>query len=235
MKKNILLLLIASMVISSCVNITLPSVAVETNEALVLAVHTAAAQTIIASLPTNTNTPRPTFTDAPTETPFPSLTPNQSVIMTQSVPSTSTLSPVEYCENIQFWADVEIDSGQQIFSDISFTKTWSFKNIGTCNIGSGYILTYYGGDDFGDHKGKLKTTTSPGEIGQVSVAMKAPHKHGTYTAHYMFVNPKGFFFGPTFTVRITVPKPTNTPTPLPTSTTDPDEDPTLTPSETAVP
>lgn len=223
------LFILVSLVISSCDSIPVPTVPIETDEAMVQAIHTAAAETIIASMPTNTNTPRPTFTDAPTMTPFPTLTPDPIMILTQSVTATSTLSPAEYCENIQFWADIEIDPGQKIVYDTNFTKTWSFKNLGTCPVGSGYVLTYYGGDDFGDHKGKLKTTTEPGEIGQVSVGMKAPHKPGTYTALYMFVNPKGYFFGPTFTVRIVVPKPTNTPTPVPTKTDSPDDDPTATP------
>lgn len=173
------LLLMGSLIVTSCDNLPLPTVPIETDEAMVQAIHTAAAETITASMPTHTNTPRPTFTDAPTGTPFPTFTPDPILILTESVTATNTLSPAEYCENLQFWADVQVGYGEMIVYDTNFTKTWAFKNIGTCPIGSGYVLTYYSGDDFGEHKGKLKTTTKTGETGQVSVAMKAPHKPGT--------------------------------------------------------
>jgi len=226
--KIIIINLIAALLISSCANLPLPNVPVETDEAMVKAIHTLAAQTVIASMPTQTLTPRPTFTDFPTGTPFATQTAESLITMVPTALRTSTLSPAQYCENIQFWRHILVDPGEVIAYDTKFTKTWAFKNIGTCEIGPGYVLTYYGGDDFGEHKGKLKTVTRPGEIGQVSIAMTAPQKPGTYSANYMFVNPNGFFFGPTFQVRIVVPKPTTTPTPVTPDPDNPDDDPTET-------
>lgn len=227
-RKTIIISIVATMIFSSCANLPVPSVPVETDEAVIKAIYTSAAQTVIASIPTETSTPRPTFTDFPSTTPFITQTVESLITIAPPIFGTNTISPSQYCENIQFWAHILIDPGEVIAYDTKFTKTWAFKNIGTCDIGPGYVLTYYGGDDFGEHKGKLKTNIRPGETGHVSIAMTAPQKPGTYTANYMFVNPNGFFFGPTFQVRIVVPKPTKTPTPVTPDSGDPDDDPTAT-------
>lgn len=178
---------------------------------------TAIALTQEAAPPTSTITPRPTFTDVPTATAFPTFTPlptaNLTPLSSVFVPNLSELP----CEAIRNLGGID-DKHEEVsyeFENEKFTMTWGLKNIGSCDIGPGYVLSYATGEEMGDEKGKLKTVLSPMENGKVSIDMQAPSKPGTYVTVYKFKNPQGYYFGPGFTKTVIVPnttcKPANQP------------------------
>lgn len=166
---------------------------------------TSIAQTQIAVAPEGTLAARPTFTSVPTETPFPTLTKNPKFLLTQLPADQVYVAYEGPCEAIRDLGGINHEIGEFMMDDTEFKMTWGLKNIGSCEIGPGYVLTFIDGEDMGDDKGKLQTVLSPMENGKVSVDLKAPNDPGTYEAHYKFKNPAGQFFGPVFVVNIVVP------------------------------
>lgn len=217
MHKFSLIIALSSVVLTSCLG--KPKTAVPTEAALaeVNAPQTAIALTQAAMPPTSTITPRPTFTTVPTSTAFPTFTPMPTVNLTPLssvfVPNLSEL-PCEAIRNLGGIDDKHEEESYQ-FANEKFTMIWGIKNIGSCDLGPGYVMEYVSGEEMGDTKGKLKTVLSPMENGKVSVDLQAPSKPGTYVTVFKFHNPQGYYFGPGFSKTVIVPnttcKPENQP------------------------
>jgi hypothetical protein len=80
-----------------------------------------------------------------------------------------------------------------------FTKTWRFKNSGTCDWPAGTELMFI--NDGGDLMGAgarmvlLKKALSPGQYVEVMVVFKTPTQPGKYRSNWMLVTPEGHIFG----------------------------------------
>lgn len=203
-KNTFLLMMTVLLLVTSCLkapvvsNLPTETVAFDASGLL-----TSVAATKIENTPTKTNTPRPTFTSIPTNTPFPTFTPIPQSFLT---PVSDIFIPTSVpCLLIRNLGGITIDAGEYILADTKFKMTWGFKNLGSCDIGPGYVLTFINGQDLGDDKGKVNTIISYMENGKVSVDLEAPDDPGQYSARYMFRNPDGKFFGPTFDVLFIVP------------------------------
>lgn len=159
-------------------------------------------------------------TPAPTPTPVP------------DVPSESGCTL-----NASFVADVTIPDNSQLEPGVRFTKTWRFRNSGTCNWEAGFRLVFIGGSLMDAPPSVAVPATASGSTADVTVEMTAPTEPGTYRGNWRIQSNTGVPFGHVVYVLIVVPSPTPTPTPTitPTLTLTPTPSPTTTPPPTATP
>ena len=86
--------------------------------------------------------------------------------------------------------DVTIPDGTQVTAGKSFTKTWKFKNTGTCPW-SGYNVSFVSGDRMGAPDSSPVPQTPGGGFVDVSVDLKAPAADGTYTGFFELQDAEG--------------------------------------------
>jgi hypothetical protein len=118
--------------------------------------------TLTAVLPTlsplSTNTP-PAVQGPPTQTPLPC---NKALFVSETIPD-----------------DTGFTSGE------AFTKSWTFKNIGTCTWNTDYKMVFATGDAMsGPASVNLVSAVAPNAQVTISVDMTAPTDPGTYTGYW---------------------------------------------------
>jgi hypothetical protein len=156
-------------------------------------VSTLAAQTVQAwqtqNAPTQTKqstwTPQATQSPFPTQTPYPTYTPNPTYtpLFTSTPKPLPTNSP-QPC-NQAFFVSETIPDNTKFSPNISFTKSWRFKNIGTCTWNPNYKIVFFSGDQMnGPSSVKLDDYVAPGEKIDILVNLKSPSKPGTYTGYW---------------------------------------------------
>lgn len=192
---------------------------------VVSAVRTSAAETIVAAIPTATNTSQPTITPVPSDTPSPSLTPEVTLTSTPTV--TALVNDVA-CDSMLLISDMNPRAGEKVEPG-KFNKSWRVQNNGSCPWLPGYRLMYIMGEKFQGSGILIKNQTAPGSILVLTLDLVAPDDPGLYTGYWRMYNLYGSSFGPSLAVSIVVPKPTPTKTPTPTQTGTPK--PTKTPTE----
>jgi cell division septation protein DedD len=203
----------------------------ETVEAMLTLTATGEAKVEATGEPTATKTPKATVTPSP----VPSSTPTRIQSPNQApAAAANTVSQTE-CDVAGFISDVTIPDGTEFAAGDSFTKTWKFRNDGTCTWDSDYLLVFKSGDKMdGPSTQQLMDdddTVAPGETIKVSVDLVAPDDEGTYTGYWMLRNDSGENFGigtakSKFSVEIEVVEATETDTPTPTETDEETETPT---------
>lgn len=216
----------------------------EGGEADVNAILTAGVGTLAASIfetqtalaPIASDTPLPlTSTSTNTALPLPSPAPSSTqglvyvpVVSTGSPTPTGTLftptpnpsSLGSGCNNLLLISDVSIPAGTVMKPSEPFTKTWKVQNNGTCDWALQFRLVFAGGNQMDGNPSGLGKVIPPQKWTQISVALVAPKKPGTYTGSWQLSTQTGTQFGSTLTVSIVVAAPTNTPLP-PTNTLPP--------------
>lgn len=117
--------------------------------------------------------------------------------------------------------DVTIPDGAKVAAGEKFTKTWKFKNTGTCPW-SGYTLVFASGERMSAPESAPVPQTLSGKDVNVSVDLVAPTKDGSYTGNFELHDEKGnvvlIGLEKTFWVKITVGAGGIQSTPLPQST-----------------
>jgi hypothetical protein len=175
----------------------------------------------VVFIPSSTSTLSPVPQESPT-----------AFLTNTPVPSATRTVPVNisYCDNSAFISDVSIPDGTVIDPRESFTKTWKFKNTGTCEWSTAYAITFISGNAMGGSTTALTVSVSAGEEVDISVKFVAPETAGTYYSYWRLQNASGSLFGQLVYVQIVVPggngtatstPPTSTPTATPTLTTEP--------------
>ena len=107
-------------------------------------------------LPINT---QPAVQGPPTQTPLPC---NKALFVSETIPD-----------------DTEFASGE------AFTKSWTFKNIGTCTWNTDYKLVFATGDAMsGPASVNLVSAVVPNAQVTISVDLTAPNDPGTYTGYW---------------------------------------------------
>lgn len=160
------------------------------------ALHTAAAQTVMAQLGTGT----PFASSLPVYptitlflTPFPTLTPLPPSPTTTSPQPTSTPLP---CDRVRFIKDITIPDNTEIEAGSTFVKTWRLQNAGACTWSPQYALVLTGGEPMGSQVAiPLPQYVASGEMIDVSVTLIAPSVGGTYRAEYKLRNASNIVFG----------------------------------------
>jgi hypothetical protein len=141
---------------------------------------------------------------------------------------------------VSFVSDITIPDGTVVNSTEKFTKTWRFKNIGTCQWTTSYKFVFIGGDklDAADSI-TLPSNVDPGQTIDISVDFTAPATPGAYKGNWSFEDNAGHKFGIGLLAKgqiwvqvKVVSAPTSTPTPLSksTSTNEPASNATIEPT-----
>jgi len=133
-----------------------------------------------------TSTPAPTATPLPSPTPKPTEEPDPCLLaafVSETIPDGTEFSPGE-----------------------SFTKTWTFKNAGTCDWNDEYQVIFVKGDQMGGpDEQDIPAETDPGETVKIEMDLTAPSDEGTYQGYWQFETNKGVKFGSNlFWVKIVV-------------------------------
>jgi len=169
------------------------------------AIHTSAAETVMAEFtqtaqampPTPEATATEAFTATP-ETPIPTNTPTVQVDA-----SGATLTPLP-CDDASFVTDVTYPDGSEVTPEQDFVKTWKIKNIGTCIWGTGYTVIFAYGERMGGVAEPLPAAVAPGEEVEVSVRFKAPTTTGEFTSTWRMANASNSPFGEYFFMKVVV-------------------------------
>ena len=139
---------------------------------------TSVAQTVEAlnhQIPTQESLPTVTLPSLPTITP--GVTATSIVIL----PATATPIP---CNKAQFVSETIVDN-TVIAPGAAFTKTWRFKNVGTCTWNTNYKLIFVSGDAMGGVASKnLTANVAPNGNVDISVNLTAPTTAGTYKGNW---------------------------------------------------
>ncbi|MFN2233592.1 MAG: NBR1-Ig-like domain-containing protein [Anaerolineales bacterium] len=118
--------------------------------------------------------------------PPPSPTPNENVDVASNICQ----------EKAAFFTDVTIPDGTFFNQGESFTKTWRFRNEGTCTWTTDYAIVFHSGDNMSAPiEVAFPETVLPGELVDLSVDMKAPTRGGQHQSNWEFKNPLGEQFG----------------------------------------
>jgi hypothetical protein len=205
-KVHYLLLGLALLVMLSC---NMPGIAKPT-ESGASALYTAAAETTIAQLTQVSGPPAspaatgmvPTFPAPTAAAPTGQLSPSAPPTSTTPIPTaepTSAPPPTSIpvpCDAVTFVKDVTVGDNTQLSPGAPFIKTWRLRNNGTCTWTTGYSAVFVKGDAMGAASPvTLPHSVAPGDTVDVSVAMYAPDKAGTYRGDWMLRNAGGALFG----------------------------------------
>ncbi|GAB4503187.1 MAG: hypothetical protein Fur0043_01790 [Anaerolineales bacterium] len=173
------------------------------------AILTAAAQTVEANLTQAAILNPPTLPPtSPVNTPIPTIT---LAIPTNSIPPSLTPLPTTPCDVAKFIDDVTVKDGTTFAPNESFTKTWRFKNIGTCSWTPSYALVFYSGDAMsGPATQALTDNVNPGQTVDISVNLKAPATDGNYKGYWKLRNASGVLFAQVWVeINVKTPAPSN--------------------------
>jgi len=119
-------------------------------------------------------------------TPHPTLTP----LPTQSG-AAAVATITGNCKNSAvLLEDVTIPDNSKIPAGKIFTKTWKFKNTGTCPW-IGFTIHYASGEPMNAPASTSVSETAAGGIVDISVDLTAPANDGTYTTNFSLQNAAG--------------------------------------------
>jgi hypothetical protein len=113
------------------------------------------------------------------------------------LPPAPTETPEPACtDQAQFIGDVTIADGTRFDPGVSFTKTWRFRNSGTCTWTKDYSIVHVAGSSLlGPDVMTFPAVVEPGEIIDISLALKAPVTDGSYAGYWKFRNDVNEQFG----------------------------------------
>lgn len=165
MKSKILVVLILTTFLSSCISVQVEDASTPTPGGFVTA----------TLAPTKAGYVPPTITPSPEAT----LPPTLAV----TIPPNCTNSAI-------LLRDVTIQDGTRVNAGETFKKTWEFQNTGTCPW-IGYGLTFSAGDRMNAPLSAPVPDTLPKDRVEVSVDLTAPTANGTYTGFFTLNDPNG--------------------------------------------
>jgi len=173
------------------------------------AIHTFAAETVIAEFTKTARAVPPTSaataTEATSATPEATTQPTDTAVPTTNpfeVTATETL-----CDDSNFdpnTVDVTYPDGTEVTPGQDFVKTWKIKNTGSCTWGTGYIPIFAYGEKLGGVAEPMTGAVAPGEEVEISVRLQAPANTGQYSSYWRMANASNSPFGETFYVQIVV-------------------------------
>jgi hypothetical protein len=115
-------------------------------------------------------------------------------VSTTSVIATS-IPPTQTCDVAQFVDDVTVPDGTTLKPNETFTKTWRFKNVGTCSWTPSYAVVFSSGDSMnGPATQALTGNVNPGQTVDISVELTTPAAAGNYKGFWKLRNAAGVHF-----------------------------------------
>jgi hypothetical protein len=171
------------------------------------AIHTAAAETVIAEFTQTARATPPTVIPTATGVAA-SLTPEATTQPTDTtVPTNDPFqsTPTEIpCDDAIWVADVTVPDGTEMTPGQDFVKTWKVRNTGSCTWGTGYTAIFAYGEKMSGFAEPLTLAVSPGEETEISVRLQAPTNTGEYSSVWRMANASNIPFGENFYVLIVV-------------------------------
>ena len=199
-------LLLALLFLSACGPTTTPTsaaeyIATQVGGTLQAQATQDMAETLIArmtqqAIPTATFTPLPTATSlaTPTTLSTPTQQPTTAIYVPPAVTSTPTRSAL--CLHATLISDGDIPDGTEMSPNEAFTKTWTFKNTGTCTWTTEFDIFFVSGDQMSAPSVlNFPQTVQPGQSVTISIPMVAPPEPGTYTGYWIFADQGARRFG----------------------------------------
>lgn len=147
---------------------------------------------ISISVDSSSLTSRPNFVTAtlmPTRAGFVPATPTLKPEVTLA-PTLAITAAANCTDTAVLLRDVTIQDDTQLKPGEKFTKTWEFKNNGTCPW-INYKLTFNAGDQMNAPLSAPIPDTAPKEMVQASVELTAPSSNGTYTGYFTLNDANG--------------------------------------------
>jgi len=192
-QRRMISVLVAGMVLLSACNFPLLRGAEQEDDADALA--TLVAQTVealgaqidqpaLAEGPEQPNDGQPTIT--------PLSTPTTAPI---AGPPTQTPLPC----NKPLFVEETIPDDTEFLPGATFTKTWTFKNVGTCTWNTNYKMRFQTGDQLGaPAEVAMPSSVAPDQLVTISVDMVAPETAGTYESYWSMVSDTDEYMGQTW-------------------------------------
>jgi len=199
--------LISLIILSGCSAWSAPPAAPAIpGQAQTLAAQTLAAQQGMYSPFIDTPTPAPV---AANTIPFEQAPANPVPVVPEPVESTpfrndlKAGAAIPSCINAaEFVKDITIPDETVLKGNQRFTKTWRFKNAGTCAWTTEYAVVFVWGIRMGaPDRVPLAHAVSPGEEIDISVPLMAPKYDDYYQGNWMFQDNKGENFGTGYRAR----------------------------------
>ncbi len=137
----------------------------------------------------NEPTPGPLFLTATlpaTHTPFPTLVTPSTTIVAPTLNATQAACK----ERAVVMQDVTVPDNTYMAPGAAFTKTWRFKNTGTC-AWNGFTIAFASGDRMGAPDSAPVPTTAPNATVDVSVNLTAPTAYNAYAGYFVLNDPSG--------------------------------------------
>ena len=170
------------------------------------AIHTYAAETVVAEFTQTARAVPPTT--AATATEAASATPEATAQSTDTAVPTNNpfeATPTDItCDDAIWIADVTVPDGTEMTPGQDFVKTWMVRNTGSCTWGTGYTLIHGYDERLDGVAEPLTTAVAPGEEVEVSVRFKAPTNTGEHRSYWRMQNAAGSAFGEFLFVSIVV-------------------------------
>ncbi|MFL7867559.1 MAG: NBR1-Ig-like domain-containing protein [Anaerolineales bacterium] len=161
------------------------------------AIHTAAAETVIAEFTQTARAVPPTSaataTAAVTTAPVATLEPTATAISTNN-PFESTPTEIP-CDDAIWVADITVPDGTEMTPGQDFVKTWKVRNTGSCTWGTGYSAIFAYGEKMSGVAEPMTSAVAPGEEVEISVRFKAPDNAGEYSTYWRLANASSIPFG----------------------------------------
>lgn len=109
--------------------------------------------------------------------------------------STPTPTPVP-CNQAILVKDIPIQPDSELLPGEAFTKSWRFRNIGSCTWSTEYSLAFVSGAQMaGPDRQFLPAEVLPGQEIELAVQLVAPQSVGDYTGAWKLSDPLGNLFG----------------------------------------
>ena len=168
MKKLWILIVLTSLFLAGCISV---SSATET--------PTAPPQFVTATLP-----PTKSLVLPPTNAP---ATPTDNGTATSTLAATA---PPDCKIQAVLLEDVTIPDNTRLAAGETFTKTWRFKNTGTCHW-QGFTINFLAGDRMGAPDSAPISDTLVGSTVDVSLELTAPEADGSYSGYFTLKDAEG--------------------------------------------
>jgi len=170
------------------------------------AIHTYAAETVVAEFTQTARAVPPTSAATATEdvtaTPEATTQPTETAVPTNN-PFEATPTDIT-CDDAKWVTDVTVPDGTEMTTGQDFVKTWKVRNTGSCTWGTGYTLIHGYDERLDGVAEPLTTAVAPGEEVEVSVRFKAPANTGEHRSYWRMQNAAGSAFGEFLYVSIVV-------------------------------
>lgn len=162
------------------------------NKKIILALTLVLTSCISISVDSSQTTPQLDFVTAtliPTKAGFvpATLTPIPEVTL---APTLAITASANCTDSAVLLRDVTIPDGTSVKAGETFTKTWEFKNNGTCPWVN-YKLTFASGDQMNAPLSAPIPDTAPKSTIQISVKLTAPAADGNYTGNFTLNDSSG--------------------------------------------